>query len=45
MNKINKLDEVRHLITMHCNLECLHCYLKGGGENNCQKQNIIDEEV
>ena len=45
MSKINKLEEVRHLITMHCNLECLHCYLKGGGEKNCQKQNIIDEDI
>lgn len=45
MSIIYKLDEVRHIITMHCNLECLHCYLKGGGENNLKKQNIIDEDV
>ena len=45
MSEIYKLDEVRHIITMHCNLECLHCYLNGGGENNFKKQNIIDEEV
>ena len=45
MSQIKKLDEVRHLITMHCNLNCLHCYLKGGGENNYKKQTIIDEEV
>lgn len=45
MNEINKLDEVRHIITMHCNLECLHCYLNGGGDNNLKKYNIIDEDV
>lgn len=45
MSKIYKLDEVRHIITMHCNLECLHCYLSGGGQNNTIKQNIINEDV
>ena len=45
MSEIYKLDEVRHIITMHCNLECLHCYLNGGGDNNSKEQNIIDEDV
>lgn len=45
MKEIKKLDEVRHIITMHCNLECLHCYLKGGGVKNKQEQLIIDEET
>ena len=45
MKEIHKLEEVRHIITMHCNLECLHCYLKGGGVKNKQEQLIIDEEV
>lgn len=47
MKEINKLEEVRHIITMHCNLECLHCYLNGGGKNNdCDiltiPENILD---
>ena len=45
MSEIKKLEEVRHIITMHCNLECLHCYLKGGGNNNSKEQVIIDEDV
>lgn len=45
MSEIYKLDEVRHIITMHCNLECLHCYLNGGGKNNQQKQTIINDDV
>lgn len=47
MEEIKKLEEVRHIITMHCNLECLHCYLSGGGEKNkCENltipENILD---
>lgn len=45
MKKINKLEEVRHIITMHCNLDCLHCYLDGGGENNKCKILDISEEI
>lgn len=45
MKKIEKLDEVRHIITMHCNLECLHCYLKGGGNNNKCDQLVIEEDI
>lgn len=44
MKEIKKLEEVRHIITMHCNLECLHCYLKGGGEKNQQQQTILTED-
>lgn len=43
--KIEKLDEVRHIITMQCNLECLHCYLKAGGEENNHKNKIISEDI
>lgn len=43
--KISKLDEVRHIITMQCNLECLHCYLVAGGEHNCHKNKIIAEDI
>ena len=45
MEKINKLEEVRHIITMHCNLECLHCYLKGGGKNNFETIRVLPEQV
>lgn len=43
--KIEKLDEVRHIITMQCNLECLHCYLIAGGEENLHKNKIISEDI
>ena len=43
--KIEKLDEVRHIITMQCNLECLHCYLKAGGKDNLHKNKIISEDI
>ena len=45
MEKIKKLEEVRHVITMHCNLECLHCYLNGGGEKNNQELLVLDEKI
>ena len=45
MEEIRKLEEVRHIITMHCNLECLHCYLKGGGEKNNREILTIQEDI
>lgn len=39
--KIEKLDEVRHILTMQCNLECLHCYLLAGGCENKRKIRLL----
>lgn len=31
---ISQLKEVRHLLTLNCNLRCLHCYMNGGEHPN-----------
>ncbi len=46
-NQINKLKEVRHLLTYKCNLNCRHCYLDAGVKKNKEKptKNIRQQEL